>query len=164
MRIERIDPVLPRPGGWATKTPPAARRGFTLSREHRDALYDYVLGFLFRFDDLRDACERENPDPATCDRVGRGIRDGLRLIQDAGLGWGGSVDGGQVELKLPPDELIPLFERLRADIVVSAESVRAGDDGGGREWELIERARRACDQALRGLGRGPNQAMRPASL
>lgn len=149
MRIEKIEPVTPRPILGSRQANGEADTHLTISGEDRDALYGIIISHLTGFDDLRKAYEdRNHLDLETCHRTGRKICDGLRLIEDAGLGWGSELGRDAVELRLSPEELTPLFERLRTDILTEVE-VRQPEHETGEN--RMSTAQRACDEVLRRL-------------
>lgn len=149
MRIEKIEPVTPRPIFGSRQANGEADTHLTISGEDRDALYSVIIRHFSDFDDLRRAIENgKQPDLESCHRTGRKICDGLRLIEDVGLGWGSEIGSGAVELRLLPWELIPLFERLRSNIPAEVEANRSGDREGKNR---VSAARQACDEVLRRL-------------
>jgi hypothetical protein len=118
----------------------------TLSAEHRDALYDFILIRLSGLGDLWPIIERE--DFGEADRLGREFCDVLRLVLDD-LGWGEL--GEVVTLTLPPEELGRIFSRLR-DHAERARRTRERELA--EEQDVLERAQlavAACDRVLDAL-------------
>lgn len=152
MRIEKIEPVTPRPTFGPRQANSEADTHLTISGEDRDALYNVIIRHFSDFDDLRKAYEdAKQPDLETCQRTGRKLCDGLRLIEDAGLGWGSGIGRGAAELKLPSEEeLTLLFERLRTHILAEVESNQR-EHGEDKSRDGVGKALRACDKALRQL-------------
>jgi hypothetical protein len=121
--------------------------GVTITTAERDALYALIINrFAGDIDALLRAERSGNWEE--CYRLGRRVTDGLRLIQDGGLEWGGESFGGDIELRLPPDDLKRILTSLRREAILWREGVRPEHEEQIAEWEGVQLAATACTNAL----------------
>ncbi|MEA2180887.1 MAG: hypothetical protein QOF69_72 [Solirubrobacteraceae bacterium] len=83
----------------------------TISRAHRDAIYELVINHLTGIGDVWLGVHRR--DFADAKRLGRKFAEDLRLLED--LGWSETIDHEPVTLTMPPDELARTLARLHKD-------------------------------------------------
>ena len=83
----------------------------TISRAQRDAIYELVINHLTAIGDVWISVNRR--EHATAKRMGRELREDLRLVED--LGWAETIDHETVELPAPPSELTRALARLQKD-------------------------------------------------
>lgn len=126
----------------------------TISAAQRNALYRLILIDLSGFIDLQTAFDGEKADLETCYRLGRRVTDGLRLIQDGGLGWGNETPGELVELTLPAEELRRILTEQQDQLVAHREATRPEREDTEAEWQLDATALSACEDALSQLAGG----------
>jgi hypothetical protein len=124
-----------------------------ITGEEGDALREVILTHISGIDDLRVACEAE--DFAKAERLGIEFGDELRLMED--LRWTGVLaDTTVLKLKMPPEQLRRVFERLRsvvATLHVDEEREQAEVlEQAGRFRERAQRVAEACDRVLGAVG------------
>jgi hypothetical protein len=83
----------------------------TISRAHRDAIYELVINHLTGIGDVWLGVHRR--DFADAKRLGRKFAEDLRLLED--LGWSETIDHETVTLTMPPGELTRTLARLHKD-------------------------------------------------
>lgn len=116
-----------------------------ISATERDALYAFIVYSLPG--DLSDLVRAERAGRwEDCYRIGRRVTNGLRLIQDAGLGWGWVAEGGdtEIELTLSEDQLQSVFADLTKEAILPRENERGEFEEQAQDWERIQLAAQAC--------------------
>lgn len=121
----------------------------TISAAERDALYAFIVSSLPG--DMSDLARAEREGLwEDCYRIGRRVTHGLRLIQDAGLGWGWVAEGGDTEVKLvlSEDQLQSVFADLTKDAILHRENEREEFQEQAEDWKKIQLAAKACTNVL----------------
>ena len=90
----------------------------TIDRERRNALYELVLDHLSGIGDFWIAIEEK--DFVKAERLGIEVGEDFRLLED--IGWEPEHRPANVDLTIPPHDLIELLRRLHGE----AESVLEG--------------------------------------
>lgn len=127
------------------------RSTITIDRDQRNGLYELVRNHLGSVGDLWDALERDK-DFATAERLGLEFGEDFRLLED--LGWSEDDGRAEVELRMPPHDLMETLRRLQGE----AGLVLTGVEGGSEDAETNQRFRRGyetCESVLAGLGTSP---------
>jgi hypothetical protein len=83
----------------------------TITRAHRDAIYEMLISHLTAIGDVWLCIDRR--EFATAKRLGREFAEDLRLLED--LGWSETIDGEAVALTVPLDVLTRTVARLHKD-------------------------------------------------
>jgi hypothetical protein len=83
----------------------------TIDRERRDALYELVLDHLSGIGDFWIAIEEK--DFAKAERLGIEFGEDFRLLED--IGWEPEHGPANVDLTIPPHDLIELLRRLHGE-------------------------------------------------
>jgi hypothetical protein len=120
--------------------------GIAISPKQRDALYAVLRAELGALDDLQTALQAPQPDLEYLYRHGRRLSCFLRLIVD-GLGWGNSIPGRPVYLKIPSEELRSILVWVR-EATVSASGGLGIEEAGQGELDALAMARNVCDEIL----------------
>jgi hypothetical protein len=127
------------------------RNTTTIDRDQRNGLYELVRNHLGSVGDLWDALERDK-DFATAERLGLEFGEDFRLLDD--LGWSEEDGREEVELTMPPHDLMETLRRLQGE----AGLVLTGVEGSSDDAETNQRFRRGyetCESVLAGLGTSP---------
>lgn len=125
-----------------------SRSTITIDRDQRDGLYELVRNHLGSVTDLWDALERDK-DFATAERLGLEFGEDFRLLED--LGWREDDGRAEVELTMPPHDLMETLKRLQDE----AGLILTGVEGSSEDAETNQRFRRGyetCESVLTGLG------------
>jgi hypothetical protein len=96
----------------------------TIDRDQRDGLYELVRNHLGSIEDFWIALERTR-DFAKAEHLGLEFAEDFRLLED--LGWSEDDGRAEVELTMPPHDLMELLKRLHG------EAVRVLAGSGGSE-------------------------------
>lgn len=110
----------------------------TISSDQRDGLYELVRNHLGSAGDLVDLLERQK-DWAKAEQLGLELAEDIRLMQD--LGWGEDKGREDVELTMPPHDLMEVLNRLHGE----AEVVRLGGNPSPEDAATNERFLRGLD-------------------
>ncbi len=127
------------------------RSTITIDRDQRNGLYELVRNHLGSVGDLWDALERDE-DFATAERLGLELGEDFRLLDD--IGWSEDDGRAEVELTMPPHDLMETLRRLQGE----AGLILTGVEGGSEDAETNQRFRRGyetCESVLAGLGTSP---------
>jgi|SRR5215218_4805099 len=114
----------------------------TLSPKHRDALWAHINANLTLLGDLELAMSLGEEE--TCNKLGRKILDGLRLILDGGLGWK-ERSAVPTVLTLPDMELRPRMSRMEEQAVTYFEARRPDAEQAEEEMKEIAGVRGAAE-------------------
>jgi hypothetical protein len=124
------------------------RSTVTIDRDQRNGLYELVRNHLGSVGDLWDALERDK-DFASAERLGLEFGEDFRLLED--IGWSEDDGRAEVELTMPPHDLMETLRRLQGE----AGLVLTGVEGSSEDAETNQRFRRGyetCESVLAGLG------------
>jgi hypothetical protein len=127
------------------------RNTIIIDRDQRNGLYELVRNHLGSVGDLWDALERDK-DFATAERLGLEFGEDFRLLED--LGWSENDGREEIELTMPPHDLMETLRRLQGE----AGLVLTGVEESSDDAETNQRFRRGyetCESVLAGLGKSP---------
>jgi hypothetical protein len=123
------------------------RNTITIDRDQRNGLYELVRNHLGSVGDLWDALERDK-DFATAERLGLEFGEDFRLLED--LGWSEDDGRAEIELTMPPHDLMETLRRLQGE----AGLILTGVEESSEDAETNQRFRRGyetCESVLAGL-------------
>jgi hypothetical protein len=122
----------------------------TITPAQRDAIHRQIINRLSTAGDLSMLVEEQ--DRAAARRLAREVADDLQLVLD-GLGLGETTTGGDVELRLPPEQLRRTFSRLRERAVEEQEAISQRPSEAKAPYERALIVIETCDQVLAVVGR-----------
>ena len=121
-----------------------------IAADQRDALYEQVCSHLSCLGDLWTVLDT-NKDHATAERMAGEFGEDFRLMAD--LGWNPEDDREEVELTMPPLDLIAVAKRLRNDAKGGLADIEKERDSVAPPVSIegYERTRETCEEILAAL-------------
>jgi hypothetical protein len=122
----------------------------TIDRERRDALYQLVLDHLSGVGDFWIAVEEK--DFAKAERLGIEFGEDFHLLED--IGWEPEHGPANVDLTIPPHDLIELLRRLHGEagcVLEGSACARLLEKEEESAKQRYQRAKSTCEELIEQL-------------